>query len=166
MKKALIVALVASAAHITAAAQIQPEKIETPTVIAQQTMWTGDFRVIVLLPDVSPLYFLKFTTTNKYDDAMLIPLGKSVNEAIVSLENILALFREPVGSTFKLPLDNGSATVKVTKNMETFRPKKYPTELLIWSEGYAGGATLPERKFTLLIDDVKAYSLSQKNARQ
>ncbi len=168
MKKIICIAA-AALLPLAANAQIEPKKQDAPITIASQDMYLGviSARVEILLPKTCPLYFLSLSTANEYDYPMMFYIGADINNAITSLERILSMFGEPIGSIFTLPVTDGDNTVDATicvKLNNWSYSKKNPTELRITAPGFAGDSELSKKKFVKLIDEVKAYAKTHKNA--
>ena len=109
-----------------------------PTVTDAQIKKTGTFKAetiesvrmgIVSLKLADGEYYLCFTTTNQFDDLMVLKLGETKESAIQSLQDIIEILDGLQGNATQF-IDNGYG--------REFRLSKVMGALYISADGYAG----------------------------
>lgn len=157
MKK--IITAICLLVSVAAFAQLTPKKVAKPiTTLASVANVTGEeYSVIRIdIADSLGLYFFRVPTQNRYDDAMLFPLGTKPNEVLTSLDNLLQMIGYEAGSSYELPMDVGVARVKVNTNKAALFPTN-KNALYFFADDRAGGQIVTEGELKKLIKRTKKF---------
>lgn len=156
----ILILIIALLAPLKAQAQIEIKRVANPvTIIAsKQNLVSELFEVVAIPVDTGYIYALYVQTNNRYDERIKIWLGLSQREAIASLRRLMDLHNEKPGTSFELPLIDGTITARVRENRTALFPtKKNKIGIYLSGDGYAGGQVLTRTILESLIKQTEQY---------